>query len=118
MITLEPFPPSDIDKVIAYLKAYKKGLRAPRGRFYVISFNISPQALEYLDKRRGRLYRSVYIENLITKTDEILLNPSPFKKTKTTSMTITKEALTKLGQLEDQDNITRSETIERLILND
>lgn len=116
MITLEPFPPSDIDKIIAYLKRYKKELRAPRGRFYVISFNISPQALNKLDKDRERLYRSIYIENLIAKTDELPINPSPYKKTKTTSITITPLALEKLGQLEDQDNTTRSETIERLIL--
>ena len=117
MITLEPFPESKIDEVIAYLRfAQKRHKRKLEGSYVKVSFNCSSRALAKVDQARGRAYRSVYVEELIQKTQHIKDLYSPYPKTKVTSVSLTKEALDKLERMAYNTGITRSEALERLML--
>jgi len=117
MITLEPFPESKIDEVIAYLRfAQKRHKRKLEGSYVKVAFNCSPRALAKVDQARGRAYRSVYIEELIQKTLHIKDTHSPYPKTKVTSVSLTSEGLDKLERMAYNLGITRSEALERLML--
>ena len=117
MISLEPFSEDKIPEVIHYLKyVYKKHKRTSGGSYRRVSFNCSIKALHSIDKRRGRLYRSVYLENLINKTDRLPGAYNPYPRIKVTSIYLTPGAVDKLEKLAYDLKVNRSEALERLMM--
>lgn len=116
MITLEPFPESKIDQVIAYLKLLKKRAKRKPGKYVRVSFNCSSRALARVDAARGRAYRSIYLEELINKPTSIEDVYPVHKRNKVTSTSLTNEGLDKLENIAYNLGITRSEALERLML--
>lgn len=116
MISLEPFSEEKIPEIIKYLKFKYKKHKRKSAKYLRVSFNCSIKSLHSIDCKRGRMYRSVYLEDLISNTDRLPEEYAPYPRIKVTSVNLTPGGVDKLEKLAYDLGVTRSEALERLML--
>ena len=116
MINLDPFHEDKIPEIIDYLKFQYRRYKRKKGDYLRVSFNCSIKALHSIDSKKGRLYRSIYLEKLINSSERLPGAYTPCPRIKVTSVNLPREAVDKLENLAYDLKVTRSEAIERLML--